>query len=417
MHRKPNIILIVADDMGYGDCGCYGAKTIDTPHIDALATAGLRFTDFHANGAVCSPTRAALLTGRYQQRSGIEGVISAANHRHLGLPVGEVTFADLLQAGGYQTALFGKWHLGYEALFNPRRRGFDEFRGFVSGNIDYHSHIDQIGAADWWLDEGLVPEDGYTTDLVTQHGIRFMREQHNAPFCLYLAHECPHYPYQGPTDTAYRTPGCAAPIQGPRQDKMQAYKEMMEAMDAGIGAVVETVKALGLERDTLIFFFSDNGPAGPGSAGPLRGKKGSVWEGGHRVPALACWPGVIPAGSATAVPAMGMDLLPTMMAAAGLARPANLVLDGENLLPLMQGNGSTFKRPLFWRFNQQQAVRLDQWKLVINGAGARGVELFDLDHDLAEAHNIASEHGEVVTHMQHLLAGWEREFTSVQRLT
>ena len=161
MERKPNIILILADDMGYGDAGCYGGKHLHTPAIDTLADKGLRFTDFHSNAPVCSPTRAALLTGCYQQRCGIEGVISAKNHREKGLSLENVTFADLLKTAGYRTAVFGKWHLGYEPRFNPRYQGFDEFVGFVSGNIDYHSHIDQAGVEDWWQDVELIPEEGY----------------------------------------------------------------------------------------------------------------------------------------------------------------------------------------------------------------------------------------------------------------
>jgi len=417
MTQNPNIVLIVADDMGYGDCGCYGSDRIATPRIDAIAAQGIRFTDFHSNGAVCSPTRAALLTGRYQQRCGIGGVITAANHRHVGLPLEETTFAELLRAAGYRTALFGKWHLGYERQFNPSRRGFDEFRGFVSGNIDYKSHIDQVGKEDWWVADDLLPEDGYTTDLVTEHGVRFITQNHDRPFCLYLAHECPHYPYQGPTDDAYRTPGSPDPVLGPREDKEQAYKEMMECLDAGIGRVVDTIASLGLENDTLIFFFSDNGPSGPGSAGPLRGGKGTVWEGGHRVPAVACWPGVIPAGTQTATPGMGMDLFSTMMAIANVSIPEACQLDGENLMPTMTGKQETIRRVLFWRHGKQKAVRDGGWKLVVDGAGGGRVELFNLTEDLAESRNLASAHPDIADALLHTLAAWEEEVSTRKQLT
>ncbi len=414
---RPNIILILADDMGYGDCSCYGSTAIHTPHLDALAANGLRCTDFHSNGAVCSPTRAALLTGRYQQRCGIGSVISAANHRHIGLPDNETTFAQLLQADDYRTGLFGKWHLGYEPRFNPTRRGFDQFRGFVSGNIDYHSHIDQVGEEDWWAADALSPEDGYTTDLVTEHGLRFIEENHSTPFCLYLAHECPHYPYQGPADAAYRTPGNGQPAQGPRQDHPQAYKEMMESMDNGIGRIIAAVEAQGIAEQTLIFFFSDNGPSGPGSSGSLRGGKGTLWEGGHRVPAMACWPGVIAPGTETGFTAMGMDLFPTMMAIAGVELPAGLELDGRDLSPILQGQQPTDERTLFWRHHQQKAVRAGRWKLVTEGPEGAAPVLFDLTEDIGEKHNIAAAHPETVDALLGQLTHWEQTVASGEQLS
>ncbi|NQT02271.1 MAG: sulfatase-like hydrolase/transferase [Planctomycetes bacterium] len=195
--ERPNIILIMADDLGYGDIGCYGSKKIRTPNIDALARGGLRFTDYHSNCPVCSPTRAALLTGRYQQRCGIEGVVTAAKHRHTGMALEEVTFAEVLKRRGYATGIFGKWHVGYNVEFNPAKQGFDEFIGYVSGNVDYHSHIDQAGFEDWWKNLQKVPEEGYCTDLITKHGVDFIERHKDGPFCLYLPHEAPHYPYQG----------------------------------------------------------------------------------------------------------------------------------------------------------------------------------------------------------------------------
>jgi arylsulfatase A-like enzyme len=197
---KPNIIIILADDYGYGDVGCYGSREYNTPHIDALAAGGMRFTDFHSNGVVCSPTRAALLTGRYQQRSGISGVVTAGAHRHTGMDLKEITFAEVLKAEGYVTGLFGKWHLGYAVEYNPVHQGFDEFIGYVSGNVDYHAHLDQTGKEDWWKEDELVPENGYTTDLITTHGVDFIRRHREKPFLLYLAHQAPHYPFQGRQD-------------------------------------------------------------------------------------------------------------------------------------------------------------------------------------------------------------------------
>ena len=407
MARKPNIILILADDMGYGDAGCYGGKHLQTPAIDTLADRGLRFTDFHSNAPVCSPTRAALLTGCYQQRCGIEGVISAKNHRKKGLSLENVTFADLLKTADYRTAVFGKWHLGYEPRFNPRYQGFDEFVGFVSGNIDYHSHIDQAGVEDWWQDVELIPEEGYSTDLVTSHGLSFIQRHKDKPFCLYLAHECPHYPYQGPNDPADRTVGKPEPILGRRKDRTAAYKEMMESMDTSIDRIVRKINSLDLEKETFIFFCSDNGPTGPGSSGPLKGKKGSLWEGGHRVPGIAYWPSKIRPGTVTNETALTMDLLPTLASLAGLSPPTTLKLDGVDLLPLMVGEQPLSERSLFWRFKNDCAIRKGPWKL-INGESQ---SLFHLDDDIGETTNIIRKEQERGKSLEQELMNWSRKIS------
>ena len=407
MARKPNIILILADDMGYGDAGCYGGKHLQAPAIDTLADRGLRFTDYHSNAPVCSPTRAALLTGCYQQRCGIEGVISAKNHREKGLSLENVTFADLLKTAGYRTAVFGKWHLGYEPRFNPRYQGFDEFVGFVSGNIDYHSHIDQAGVEDWWQDVELIPEEGYSTDLVTSHGLSFIQRHKDKPFCLYLAHECPHYPYQGPNDPADRTVCKPEPILGRRKDRTAAYKEMMESMDTSIDRIVRKINSLDLEKETFIFFCSDNGPTGPGSSGPLKGKKGSLWEGGHRVPGIAYWPSKIRPGTVTNETALTMDLLPTLASLAGLSPPTTLKLDGVDLLPLMVGEKPLSERSLFWRFKNDCAIRKGPWKL-INGESQ---SLFHLDDDISETTNIIRKEQERGKSLEQELMNWSRKIS------
>ncbi|MDX1564147.1 MAG: sulfatase-like hydrolase/transferase [Phycisphaeraceae bacterium] len=405
---KPNIIVIMADDLGYGDLGCYGHPTIRTPRLDAMAKAGLKFTDFHSNGAVCSPTRAALLTGRYQQRSGIGGVVTAARHRHTGLAIDEVTFADVLKKNGYATAIYGKWHVGYAPKFNPIHQGFDRFIGFVSGNVDYHSHIDQVGEIDWWKQDKLVPEEGYTTDLITAHGVRFIQQNKDKPFCLYLAHEAPHYPYQGRHDKADRSPGKPKPIKGSRKDKTGAYREMVEVMDEGIGRIVDAVRAAGIEKRTLIFFCSDNGPSPVGSSGGLRGRKGQVWEGGHRVPAIAFWPGTIAAGTVTDQTVLTMDLMPTMVAMAGAKLPENLELDGVNLLPLLQKGNALPERAVGWEFKGNMAYRKGPWKLV---RMKRKVFLFHLGKDRNEKQDLSSSEPERLQTMNAELDAWYRSIT------
>lgn len=406
--KKPNIILIMADDLGYGDVGCYGNDWIRTPNIDALAKGGMKLLDYHSNCPVCSPTRAALLTGRYQQRAGFDGVVSAANHRDTGLDLNEVTFAEVLKPHGYKTAIFGKWHLGYSPEFNPVNQGFDEFFGYVSGNVDYLSHIDQAGFADWWRQDHLEPENGYVTDLVKEHGVDFIRRHKENPFCLYLAHESPHYPYQGPDDPPDRTVGNPKPTHGSRQDIKSAYKEMIEAMDKGIGEIIETVKKEGLANRTFIFFCSDNGSTGPGSAGKLRGKKGTLWEGGTRVPAIAYWPGKIKAGATSKERVASMDLFPTFLALSGIDKPADLIFDGFDLSLLFFKMATLPQRNLFFRYKKSKAVMSGPWKYHFDG---NEHFLFNLETDLSEQINLAQLYPDKLKELKDKYSDWEKKVT------
>ena len=236
--KPPNIILIMADDLGYGDIGCYGSDYIQTPVLDKMASEGIKFTDYHSNGAVCTPTRAALMTGNYQQRAGLEGVIYAQmGKRMYGISQSEKTMAEYFREAGYTTGAFGKWHLGYNPEFNPVHHGFDEFYGYLSGNVDYISHRDGIGLYDWWQNTDTCFEEGYVTDLITNHALEFLEDNRDNPFFLYLPHEAPHYPYQGRDDKADRLPGEKFPALGSRPDKKQAYKELVEIVDENIGRV------------------------------------------------------------------------------------------------------------------------------------------------------------------------------------
>jgi len=396
----------MADDLGYGDIGCYGNKDINTPWLDCLASRGMRFTDFHSNGAVCSPTRAALMTGRYQQRTGINGVMTAARHRHTGMDLGEVTFAEVLKKAGYATGLFGKWHLGYDAAFNPVRQGFDEFTGYVSGNVDYFLHIDQEGFEDWWKREKLTPEKGYSTDLITEHGLHFIERHQDKPFCLYLAHEAPHYPYQGSNDKAIRSVESVGALKGLGNDRESVYKEMIEAMDSGIGIIVRKLQQLHLDENTLVFFCSDNGPGSIGSPGRLRGRKGDLFEGGHRVPAIAYWPGIVKADTICRQTVMTMDLFPTMVSLAGERSGESLNLDGVDISLVLTAGGQLSQRNLFWKHGKSMAVRDDKWKLI---AQKDSLMLFDLETDLAEKHDVAEKCPAVTKRLYEKLLQWKKE--------
>jgi len=412
--ERPNIILIMADDLGYGDISCYGSKKIKTPNIDTLAKGGMKFTDYHSNCPVCSPTRAALLTGRYQQRAGIEGVIYAKNPaRQTGMALEEITFAEVLKGCGYVTGIFGKWHLGYKVEFNPAKQGFDEFRGYVSGNVDYHSHLDGAGIEDWWKNLEKVPEEGYCTDLITKHGVDFVERHKDEPFCLYLPYEAPHYPYQGRKDPPERFAGGKKGKKAQGREITRAYKEMVEVMDEGIGRIVDTVKRLGLERKTFIFLCSDNGATKSGSNGALSGYKGSLWEGGHRVPAVASWPGKIMPGTITDQTVLGMDLFATLVSVAGTKLPPGLKLDGVDLLGMLIKDKKLPERTLFWRYRNEKAVRKGPWKLLVQG---KDVKLFNLDDDLAEKKNLAEAEPGKVKALEAELSAWEQEVSDGVKL-
>ncbi len=407
--RPPNIILIVADDLGYGDLACFADTPFATPQLDRMAAEGVRLTDFHSNGAVCSPTRAALMTGRYQQRCGIAGVVTAARHRHTGMPPEERTLAEAFKTAGYATALFGKWHLGYDPAFGPNVQGFDLYRGFVSGNVDYLSHVDQSGYEDWWQNGKLVPEDGYLTTLITDHASKWIEAQGDKPLIAVLAHGAPHYPYQGPGDPGLRSKG-----KGMKADRLregatvdQVADEMIEVLDAQVGRILDQVRKSDQAKNTLVVFISDNGPAGKRrakSSGGLRGAKGQPWEGGHRVPAIAWWPGHLPNGKVLNQTAMTMDLMPTFLNLAGVKSPKDAPkLDGVDLSGWLLHGTDLDERTLFWGVGRGAAVRQGRWKAVRTSAKANW-QLFDLQADLAEINNLGKEHPE---RLAELIRAWD----------
>ncbi len=387
---KPNIILILADDLGYGSLGCYGNTEVKTPNMDRLAASGMRFTDFHSNGALCTPTRAALMTGRYQQRcvqvadEELSPVFREQRKQNpvqrwaWGISTGELTLPAVLKQAGYRTALFGKWHLGYDHKFHPMNYGFDEFRGFVGGAVDNHTHIATHGSRelDWWKDRKIEDEKGYSTDLLTQYATDFIARNKDAPFFLYLAHGAVHSPIQ------LRQPS-------QKMSPVEAYQEVIGVLDESVGAVIEELRKQQIESKTLVIFCSDNGPAAPrgfAANANLRGKKDTLYEGGHRVPCIASWPETIPPGKTSDEILMTMDLLPTFANLAGARLPAERVIDGMDIMPILKGQPSARQRDLHWQSGDAWAVRSGSWKLM--GARSQPASLVNLQKDIGETDNL-----------------------------
>lgn len=394
--RKPNIVLILADDLGYGSLGCYGNAEVKTPHIDRLAAGAMRFTDFHGNGPLCSPTRAALLTGRYQQRcihvpdEELSSVFREQRNANpvqrwaWGISAAELTLPAVLKQAGFRTALIGKWHLGYDAKFHPMNYGFDEFRGWVGGGVDNHTHVASHGTRelDWWKDRKLENEAGYSTDLLTKYATDFIARSKDAPFFLFLAHGAVHTPLQG------RKPA-------KKQSPVEMYKEVIGVLDESVGAVVAALRKHQIEANTLVIFCSDNGPAAPpgfAANANLRGKKGTLFEGGHRVPFIASWPGVIPAAVTSDESLMTMDLLPTFAKLVGASLPADRVFDGTDIMPILKGTHPAVPRDLHWQSGNDWAVRRGPWKLT--GERRKPVSLVNLQKDRGETENLLAQEPE-----------------------
>jgi arylsulfatase A-like enzyme len=417
--RPPNVIIIYTDDQGYGDLGCYGARDVQTPHLDALAASGVRFTNMYSAAPVCSPSRAALLTGRYPIRCGVPNIVeSAANV--VGLKAGEITLAEVLRQRGYRTGIAGKWHLGSAAESRPNAQGFDEFFGFHSGCVDYYSHIFYWGGGrdpfhDLWRNQTEVWEDGrYLTELITRDALRFVRQHRARPFFLYVAYNAPHYPMHAPQRYIDRFPGL--------DRERQVHAAMIAAVDDGVGEIIGLVKKLGLTNDTIVYFQSDNGAtietrAGRGGRNtPLRGFKFSLFEGGIRMPALLSWPGRIPPGRVVHEPAIAMDIFVTVAGAAGARPPADRKIDGLDILPTVVKSGPSPHSTLFWAQGEQTAARRGNFKLIQNGILGPGpqnrlqgddtVFLADLAADPQETTNLRRKHPQVAAELSGEISKW-----------
>jgi arylsulfatase A-like enzyme len=421
---KPNIIFIMIDDLGYGDLGCYGSKINKTPNIDQLAAEGMLFTDYHSNGPMCSPTRAALMTGLYQHRFGekFESAISGKRDYDDGLPLEAVTIAEALKKAGYVTGMYGKWHLGYHPPFLPANQGFDEFIGLGSGDGDHHTHIDRSGRKDWWYNNELKMEQGYSTDLITNHSIEFIKAHKNEPFFLYIAHLSIHFPWQGPDDPPHRQEGKDYTndkwgIIPDRNNVSPHVKAMIESIDRGVGKIMQTLRNLDLQENTLVIFTSDNGGYihyaeshfNISSNGPLRGQKTEVYEGGHRVPFIAYWPGKIQEGMKSDELVMTMDMFPTFMDLAKAELSKDLELDGISIVSHLINQNPLSERSVCWKIGNERAIRKGKWKLCM--IGDSDPELYDLSNDIGETTNLAVNNPELVRELTSEYKKWAKEVT------
>lgn len=400
--KKPNFVIIYCDDLGYGDLSCFGSTHVATPNIDALASSGIRFTNWYSNSPVCSPSRASLLTGRYPMRAGVPGILGAKRGLP-GLPASELTLAELLKRHGYRTALFGKWHLGTAHGFRPNDHGFQEFFGFLGGCVDYYSHIFYWGQArgedpihDLWHNEDEAWENGrYLTELITEKAVAFIEKQEE-PFFVYVAYNAPHYPMHAPKKYLQRFPNLS-----PEKRIMAA---MISAVDDGVGDIIQTLKKTGKYGNTIVFFSSDNGPSAEtrnwldgrqepypgGSAGGLTGYKGGLFEGGIRVPAIISGPGRIPQGKTCHEMAAMMDIFPTFLEIAQADLPDRRRIDGKSICRMLTRCEGSPHEAILWEYSQQLAIRKGNFKLVLNGkldftrAHSDAVHLADLETDPGE---------------------------------
>jgi arylsulfatase A-like enzyme len=393
MPIRPNIVFIVADDLGFADLGCYGGRAPVSPVLDGLAAGGLKFTQGYANSPVCSPTRFALMTARYQYRlrGAAEEPINSKSRGSatLGLPPGHPTLPSLLKDSGYRTALIGKWHLGYPPHFSPLRSGYEEFFGPMSGGVDYFTHCSFTGAHDLWAGEEEKREEGYLTDLISRRAADYVRRMAGQaePFFLSLHYTAPHWPWETRDDAAISR-DVKDNLFHLHGGNIHVYRRMIHHMDEGIGWVMDALRTSGAEHNTLVVFTSDNGGERFSDNWPLVGGKMDLTEGGIRVPWIAHWPDAIPRGQQSDQLCMTMDWSATMLEAAGVQAHPGYPLDGVSLLRVLRDPSTDFPRTLYWRMNHrsQRALRDDRWKyLHVDGNDY----LFDLPADERERANLA----------------------------
>lgn len=430
MEKKPNFIVIMTDDQGYGDLSCMGNTDFVTPNIDSLAKSGVRFTDWYAGSPVCSPSRACLMTGRYPGNAGVRAIL-AGHRKASGLTPKVPTLASALKKEGYQTNLVGKWHLGLAEECRPNRNGYDYFYGFMAGCIHYYSHIFYWGMADGhtnpthdlWENEREIYDNGeYFTDLVTRKAVERIRVcgQKEEPFFLFVGYNAPHYPMHAPRKYMDRF----AHLPWDRQ----VMAAMISAVDDGVGDIVDELKRQGIYENTCIFYQSDNGPSREsrnwmdgredpyygGLPGGLKGHKYSLFEGGIRVPGIFSYPGKVPGNQVIHEPCGAMDIFPTLLKEAG-GNPGDYELDGRDIMEVMTQGASSPHREIFWEMEEQTAVRRGDYKLVLNGVLEEGegiqdsVFLSDLSKDPSESRNLAEELPELTRELTEQALAWRNQ--------
>ena len=403
--NRPNIIYIMADDMGYADLSCYGRKEYSTPNLDKLASEGVKFLNAYAAAPVCTPTRAAFITGRYSARIpvGLREPLIPQRDTLIGLEPSIPSIGRLMKDAGYETALIGKWHLGFKNEFGPNRNGFDYFYGFRSGAADYVSHKGDGGTKpDLYENENAIEEKGYLTTLFKEHALRFLGQPHDKPFFLSLDFNAPHWPWQAPGDPAY--PDTMRQNAG---GSPAVYAKMMIALDDAVGEIMKFVDEQPYSKNTLIIFTSDNGGERYSDMGPYKGKKLALWEGGIREPAFVRWTGVIKPNLQTEQVATTMDWTATILAAAKATPNPQYPLDGIDLLPVCIGRSPLITRTLFWRTierSHQKAMRNGNWKYLVD---EKGEYLFDLSSDPYETNDVKDKYPDILQRMKQKYAAWE----------
>jgi len=429
----PNIIIFLADDMGYGDLGCYGSSDINSPNIDKIASEGVRFTNFYSNGPECTPTRVALMTGRYQQRAGgLECAVGAGNvgrydeaewlagQGELGLPVSENTLLQALKRKGYQTAKFGKWHLGYEKKFRPIKHGFDHSFGPIGYGGDYFYHTEQVetGMDDLTGMHTLMENNQevfytgrYYTRLFTQKAVEWLKSRKTGkPFFLYMPYTAPHSPYQGPDDMIDRPLTADEWNIGTRE----TYVKMTESLDSGIGNILDYLSENKLEEETLVIFFSDNGGTKKADNGPFSGNKGQVFEGGIHVPCIIKWPGKIEEKIVSNQTCLSFDLTASVLRIIGVEHD-DVKLDGIDIISHVENNTADFERTLFWRKKRGngvfKAIRHGEWKYLIQEDNLKVIHegLFNLKDDPSENQNLLNVNPVLVEELKTKINEWEDE--------
>jgi arylsulfatase A-like enzyme len=425
--RPPNVVLIVSDDQGYRDLGCYGSEAARTPNLDALAAAGMRLTSFYVSWPACTPSRASLLTGRYPQRNGLYDMIrnDMVNYDHrytpaeyavspemiLGADLREVFLSQALKQHGYVCGCFGKWDAGQLRRYLPLARGFDDFYGFANTGIDYFTH-ERYGVPSMRRGNDLTTEDQgtYATELFKREALRFVRENRDKPFFLYL-------PFNAPHGSSSLEPEVRGSVQAPEEylakfpagttaqsRRRQGYLAAIACMDDAIGELLRLLDELKLADNTILVFLSDNGGGGGSENAPLRGGKSQMYEGGLRVPCLVRWPGRIPAGAVSDEFLTSLEVFPTVLSAVGAEPPQDVVFDGFDMLPVLQGQQHSPREEMFWKRRDDHAARVGRWKWVEN---ARGSGLFDLSHDIGEQHDLSQQHPDVLQMVQTRYTAWE----------